>query len=113
MDIQDTKQMLQEISMPSIDSLICPKCQTTNPASNFYCLHCGKKLKEPPVSTSIGKQILMYSVSFLLPPFGLGWAFSYMRQANPKAKVIGWIILLLTTISLVLTIWITWVVFTT
>lgn len=107
MSAQTIANLQSAPGMPAAESFLCPKCQTPNPVSNYYCLQCGKKLKEPPVSTSIGKQILIYAVSFLLPPFGLGWAFAYMRQKNGKAKVIGWIALLLTIISIALTVWIT------
>ena len=96
-----------------METQICAKCGAVNLPENFFCFKCGKKLKEPPVSTSIGKQILIYSVSFLLPPFGLGWAFSYMKQGDTKAKIIGAIALALTIISLVGTIWITLGIFDT
>lgn len=57
-------------------------------------------------STSITKQIVIYLVSFCLPPFGLGWAFKYIRSNDEKAKKIGWIVVILTIISLILTFWV-------
>lgn len=50
--------------------------------------------------------MLIYSVSFFLPPFGLGWAFSYLKQENPKARLIGLIAIILTVLSVIITIWV-------
>lgn len=58
-------------------------------------------------STTVAKQILIYLVSFFLPPFGLGWGFKYLKSKDEKAQKIGLIAILLTIISLILTFWIT------
>lgn len=89
-----------------MDLQICSSCQTPNAPDAYFCFHCGKKLKEQLISTSILKQVLVYSVSFFLPPVGLGWAFKYISQKNEKARIIGWVIILLTIISIALTLWI-------
>ncbi|PIS22901.1 hypothetical protein COT49_02930 [candidate division WWE3 bacterium CG08_land_8_20_14_0_20_40_13] len=56
------------------------------------------------LSTSLKKQIFMYLISFLLPPFGLGWAFKYIKNGDQKAKKIGWVIVAVTVISLAVNI---------
>ena len=71
------------------------------------CPNCGKKIKEPPVLTSIGKQISIYLISFLLPPFGLAPGIRYLMQPDQKAKIIGIVAILLTIVSIGLTIWFT------
>ena len=54
------------------------------------------------LSTSIGKQISIYAVSFFLPPFGLIPAYKYLKQAEFKYKKIGYIAVALTISSVVL-----------
>lgn len=85
----------------------CPKCGSEIPEESFFCLRCGKKIKEPPVSVSIPKQVLMYAVSVFLPPLGLIWFMRYWRQPDRKAKNIAIVILLLTIIACALALWFT------
>lgn len=87
-----------------MNELICQKCHGQIHAEDFFCSHCGIKLKEPLVPTTIGKQLMIYLVSFFLPPFGLGFTFSYLRQKETKAQLIGWVSLILTILSIVITI---------
>jgi uncharacterized OB-fold protein len=84
----------------------CPHCGAGVTPDAIFCSHCGKPLEEPKLSTSIGKQILIYSVSLFLPPFGLAWTFKYFRQQNKTARTIGLVSLLLTIIGIIGTIWI-------
>jgi hypothetical protein len=58
------------------------------------------------LNTTGAKQIVIYLVSFFLPPFGLWWGFKYLRGNNEKAKKIGIAAILLTIISLTLAFWI-------
>lgn len=75
-------------------------------SDNFYfCPNCGKKLNEPPLSTSIGKQIGIYALSFFLPPLGLVPGLKYLFQKDSKSRTIGIIAIFLTIISTILTIW--------
>jgi hypothetical protein len=57
-------------------------------------------------STSVGKQMVIYLVSFLLPPLGLGWGFKYVRHHDESVKRIGKIAIILTIVSIILTLWI-------
>ena len=86
--------------------MACPTCGVVIPTSASFCPNCGTKLKEPGVSTSIGKQALIYIVSFFLAPLGLGYAFKYLRQKDPKAKQIGMISVALTVAGIAAAIWI-------
>lgn len=58
------------------------------------------------LSTTVVKQIVIYLVSFFLPPFGLFWVFKYLRSDDEKARKIGLIAVVLTLVSLILTLWI-------
>jgi len=73
---------------------------------HFYCPTCGKNLKEAPLSTSAAKRVGIYALSLLLPPLGLWPGIKYIRQNDPKVKKIGWIAIILTIISLLVTSWI-------
>jgi len=84
--------------------IFCRACHAPVLPSAYFCSQCGKKLKEPPLSTSAAKQILVYFVSFFLTPFGLGYAFKYLKQPGLKARIIGVVAILLTILAIVLMI---------
>ena len=79
----------------------CKICKQPIQISWNFCPNCGNTLRVRPLSTSIGKQLLIYAVSFFLPPFGLGYAFKYLKQDDTKAKIVGVISILLTILSVV------------
>ncbi len=83
----------------------CTVCHLPVFTNYFFCPNCGKQIHEPPLSTTIGKQIGIYALSVLLPPFGLYPAFKYLRQENQKAKIIGVVAIVLTILSIVISIW--------
>lgn len=86
-------------TMPEIT--VCPSCQAVVTTTANFCSQCGRKLKNAPLSTSAAKQIIIYLVSFFLAPFGLGYAFIYLKQSNTKARTIGIISLVLTVLAIV------------
>jgi len=73
----------------------------------YFCPKCGKKLKDKLPSTTFSKQLIVYAISFFLPPFGLWPAIRYLRQQDDKSKKIGLAAIFLTIISILLTIWLT------
>lgn len=85
--------------------LICPKCQSSNEATDFFCRACGYKLKEKPLPTSFSKQLSIYLISFFLPPFGLIPAIKYLRQDDNKSKRVGIIAIIITLASVIISIW--------
>jgi hypothetical protein len=87
--------------------LTCKYCQGNIDLTEYFCPHCGKKLKDPPLSTTLGRQIYIYLFSLLLPPLGIWPAIRYLRQGDEKSKKIGITALILTVISVVVTSWIT------
>ena len=84
------------------NSLLCPVCQFKIQSDWFFCPNCGKGLKEKPLVISIGKQIIIYLVSFFLTPLGLGWGLKYVRSTDKKVKTIGIISIVLTVLSIIL-----------
>lgn len=86
---------------------ICNHCHGNISTADYYCPNCGKNVREKPLSTSIVKQIWLYIFSLLLPPLGIWPAIKYLKQEDGKARKIGIIILVLTAVSIVLTIWAT------
>ncbi len=87
------------------DQQHCTACNFLLANEYNFCPNCGKKIHEPAQSTSIGRQLVVYLVSIFLPPLGLWPAVKYIRQKDKKAKIVGWVAVLLTVISTVASIW--------
>lgn len=83
---------------------ICKYCKFSVSDNFYFCPNCGKKLKEPPLSTSITKQLGIYTLSIFLPPLGILPGIKYLFQKNNKAKAVGLIAIVLTIISTIITI---------
>lgn len=83
---------------------LCPACQYKIQADWFFCPNCAKELKEKIPEISLGKQILIYAVSFFLTPLGLGWGLKYVKSADKKIRMIGIISIVLTVLSMILMI---------
>ena len=82
---------------------LCPVCHQPVPPNAYFCPNCGAPLRTKP--PGIGQQLSAYLVSFFLPPFGLAYSFKFLRQNDPIAKRAGWITIILTVVSLILTVW--------
>ena len=89
----------------------CPQCGVAIPADAYFCPNCGKKLAEPPVSTSVLMQVGLYTFAIFLPPLGLWPGIKYVRRGNAandlNARRVGWITIALTIISTIVTTWLT------
>jgi len=85
----------------------CPYCQGSISSADYFCPSCGKKLKEKPLATTFGKQLMIYLISVFLPPLGILPAIKYLRQPDAKSKKIGLVTLVLTIISVIVTTWLT------
>ncbi len=86
---------------------LCSNCKGNTSPTDFFCPHCGKKLREESLSTTFAKQIWLYFLSFFFPPFGIWPAIKYLRQEDEKSKKIGIALLFITIISIVITLWFT------
>lgn len=81
----------------------CLFCGRSIPNDASFCPFCGKMIGSK-LSTSLSKQILIYSISFFLPPFGLSYAWKYLKQPDKKSRNIGLISIALTIISIIISI---------
>jgi hypothetical protein len=94
-----------EYGMETSPGIICPSCNTQMISSANFCLNCGKALRAIPPATSVSKQIIVYLISFFLAPFGLWYAYKYLKQVDRKSKIIGAVAIALTVASITVTIW--------
>jgi hypothetical protein len=83
----------------------CPNCKNPVDKLVFYCPICGKKIREKPVGTGFWPILGLVALSMLLPPLNLPLSIKYIRAAEPKAKQMGWISLVLMAVSLTIMIW--------
>ena len=87
--------------------MICPKCGNPVLDTNFFCAFCGKQIKDKPLSTSFFKQSGLYLFAFFFPPFGIVPAIKYLKNPDDKAKIVGSVIIVVTVVSLIVTVWAT------
>jgi hypothetical protein len=87
----------------------CPFCSAQIGTQAFFCPVCGKKIKDKPLAVDLKTKVLLYGVSILLPPLGLGWTIRYVRSADSEAKKMGIISLVLTVVSLLAAVGVTMV----
>lgn len=84
---------------------MCKSCQNPISPTYFFCPYCGKKLKQPPLSTSVGKQIGVYFLAVFFPFLTVVTGFRYINQSDSKSKAIGIVTLLLTGLSILLNVY--------
>ena len=92
--------------------LICPQCHFPVRPEYYFCPNCGANLRTPPLSTTVGTQILIYLFSAALPWIAYlaitKWPGpKYLRSVNPQARAIGWIALAILVASSVAAVWLT------
>jgi DNA-directed RNA polymerase subunit RPC12/RpoP len=85
----------------------CPNCKQNILVSDYFCPNCGKKIKDKPLPVTVIRQIFIYLLSFFLPPLGLWPAIKYLKQKDEKSRMIGFITIALTVISIAITVWMT------
>lgn len=85
--------------------LFCPYCKAEVDFQDTFCKQCGKNLKQKNLSTSLGTEITVYLVSFLLAPFGIVWGLKYFKENNPRARRIAWGSVIVTAIALLIGFW--------
>jgi len=91
-------------NIPTNTNYFCPICKFSVQNDWFFCPNCAHELKEKIPNITLGKQLVIYLVSFFLTPLGLGWGLKYIRSKDNKVKMIGAISILLTIISIVMMI---------
>ena len=85
--------------------LTCESCHVVSPATFFFCPNCGHSLRPKPLSTTITKQIALYLLAVLLPPLGLWPGIKYLKGKTDAEKIVGAVLVILTVVSIVLTLW--------
>jgi hypothetical protein len=96
-----------ECGMETLPGIVCSSCNAQTISSANFCPNCGKSLRAIPPATSVSKQIIVYLVSFFLAPFGLWYAWKYLKQADRTSKIIGTVAIALTIVSIALVLWTT------
>ena len=81
----------------------CKYCSKPVGENDIFCLSCGKRLKPQPASLSILSLIWLLTLSTLLPPLGIGLTIRYIKDQNPKARIIGWVSVFLTLTMITIT----------
>ncbi len=92
--------------MNDVISPQCPACGMQIDLMFHYCPQCGKSLRELLLGISIIKQMYIYFVSILVPPFGLIYTFRYIRYPLMQVKIVGIVALVLTLVSLGIIVWV-------
>ena len=86
---------------------ICQFCRAPITETNNFCPNCGANLKGASVSLSAGRKTYIYLFSFFLAPLGLGYAYKYLKQKDPKIKKVGYIVIAITILAIILMVWFT------
>ena len=94
--------MEQDVAKP----VVCQYSSFPVTDENYFCPHCGKKLKDKPVSIGTWAIVWLFVLSVLLPPLGIGLTMRYIKADEESTRTIGWISLLVTVVSLMVAIWI-------
>jgi hypothetical protein len=85
--------------------IICSACNASAPSSANFCPNCGKRLRAIPPETTLSRQIIVYLVSFFVAPFGLWFAWKYLKQGDSRSRKIGIAAIALTIVSIAITVW--------
>lgn len=85
--------------------IICPKCHSVIPPGSKFCPQCGNPIVDPNQAISVGRQIWIYAICLLAPPFGIIYTFKFVGKANPQVRRVGWIALILTILATIITVW--------
>lgn len=86
----------------SSSTVSCPVCKLSVLPVFYFCPNCGKLLRPKPLVVPLPRQMLLYFVSFFLPPVALPYAFRYMRQPNKATKIIGMVLFVIAIGSILL-----------
>lgn len=69
-----------------------------------FCPLCGFKNDQKVEILPLSKKIKIYILSLILAPFGVVWFIKYFKNPNSDFRKVGYIALIITTLSFVLSI---------
>ena len=56
---------------------------------------------------SFSRQVIVYLISLFIAPFGLWYAWKYLKRDDEKSKIIGVVAIALTIVAVAVAIWTT------
>ncbi len=86
---------------------VCHACGSVLAPDDIFCSHCGATVASVVETVGLWKQIWIYFVSIVFPPFGFIWTWKYLRSDNFELKRVGIIATVLTVVAIIVTIWVT------
>ena len=86
----------------SIKYAKCSQCHIDVRGSDYFCFNCGYNLKPKPPSTDFVSVMVLLLKSFILPPLGIYWGYSYIKQGDAKSKAVGFLAIAITVVMLIL-----------
>jgi hypothetical protein len=98
---------MAECNKDTPSGIVCPSCNAQITPSANFCPNCGNSLRAVSPATSVSRQIMVYLISFFLAPFGLWYAWKYLKQKDQTSKIIGAAAIALTIVAVALAIWMT------
>jgi hypothetical protein len=99
--------IIPDLTMDTPTDMVCSSCRASVPPPANFCPNCGKPLRTIPPATSVSMQIIVYLISFFIAPFGLWYAWKYLKQDDEKSKIIGVVTIALTIAAVAVAIWTT------
>ncbi|MDD4931672.1 MAG: zinc ribbon domain-containing protein [Candidatus Colwellbacteria bacterium] len=90
-------------NVPLVPPIVqCPSCRFPAIQDAYFCYNCGKPLRPKLESISIGKEIIVYLVSFFLAPLGLYFTVKYIRQPGEVSRRIAIISMIITAVAVII-----------
>jgi hypothetical protein len=104
---------MDQSAMPVVQNMnpeVCSYCHQPLKPEYYFCPNCGKKVHEPPLSTTPLMQLGIYAFSIILPMICYlaisKWpGITYLRSKDEKVRQVGIIACVLLALSTVVTIW--------
>ena len=90
-----------------VSMTVCQSCHIQVRPTDYFCFNCGKSIHPKPLSISVATQLTYYVGSIILPPMGFIWGYKYLKETDPKAKMVGLVCYIITIVVLVLAVKVT------
>ena len=91
-----------------LSQMYCKFCGKDILENSVFCPSCGKKQLEVEQNITLGKELLIYVMTFVFVPFGLIWFFKYIKSSDGVKKRIAYLTLTITVVATVITVAVTY-----